>query len=528
MWRIISNVLWYFPFLGFIHAFFNFVIGFLFSITVVGLPLGLGMIEESKFLLAPGTRSLISKSDLPRKQNFVWKGWSLLLTLVYLPFGIILAVLQILAGIGMLFTIIGIPTGLDIIRSTNLSPINKICVPRIVAEAVQKNKDRGEIEKYLGAQGQNSSTSRVQTDLVGGAQNLADPTNSVRGQVRKCPFCSDLIPAEAIVCRTCNRDIRAVIQESPRPSAFKLSAIHWLGIVFLGGLAALIFSVSPEKQATKHNGQNQVEIAKPDDEKVLGKTAIAAEDNEAPTPANDEFVTLASTAREPKESPREISSNKPREVANSTVAEPLVTPSFSCTEVTKEADVAVCGDSVLASLDNLYAEKYRAFRERAGAASDKILAEKGKETALSFYKEKLACGSDRQCISAVYQKGIAYFISALQSEATPQQIDGSVPMFCRDDKDVYQPIARTNYSRLKNGFARQFGYQSSLVSTSDTLGVLTFSSDGTIQAPEKIFFDVEPHNGGIALLHMHARLVGISEDLSGTEMCWKVFSIINP
>lgn len=150
MWRMLSNVLWHFPFFGFVTAALHFIVGFLLSITVVGLPLGLGLIEEAKFLLAPGTRSLISKSDLPKDQNILWRGWSLLLTLIYLPFGIVFAVLQILTGLGMLITVIGIPTGLDIIRSTNLSPVNKKCVPRKVAELLEDHRDREQFSKYIG------------------------------------------------------------------------------------------------------------------------------------------------------------------------------------------------------------------------------------------------------------------------------------------------------------------------------------------------------------------------------------------
>ena len=88
MWRMISNVLWHIPFLGFVSAFLHFLVGLLLCMTVVGLPLGLGLVEYSKFLLAPGTRTLVDRSDLPEKQNMLWKGWAVLVGLLYLPFGI--------------------------------------------------------------------------------------------------------------------------------------------------------------------------------------------------------------------------------------------------------------------------------------------------------------------------------------------------------------------------------------------------------------------------------------------------------
>ena len=111
--------------------------------------------------------------------------------------------------------------------------------------------------------------------------------------------------------------------------------------------------------------------------------------------------------------------------------------------------------------------------------------------------------------------------------AQTQHIDGTVPIFCRDSDDVYQPIVRTNYARLQNSYLRQFGWESSLTTTSNRLGRLVFSSNGTEEAAETISYIVEPHAGGIALLHMKVRLDGVSEDLSGSEMCWKTWGIIN-
>ncbi len=110
---------------------------------------------------------------------------------------------------------------------------------------------------------------------------------------------------------------------------------------------------------------------------------------------------------------------------------------------------------------------------------------------------------------------------------TVQNIDGSVPMFCRDSTGVFQPFARTNYDRLSKAFVRQFGWQHSLHSTSPTLGYLVFSQTGARSASETITYDIQPHGGGIALLHMHVRLKGKIEDLSGTDMCWRTFGIVS-
>ena len=128
--------------------------------------------------------------------------------------------------------------------------------------------------------------------------------------------------------------------------------------------------------------------------------------------------------------------------------------------------------------------------------------------------------------------GIASIIMGLMAGSgyaadVVQDIDGSVPLFCRDSTNKFQPIQRTNYDRLAESFVRQFGWQHSLHSTSSTLGYLVFSQTGDKTAPETISYDVQPYDGGIALLHMHVRLQGKHEDLSGTEMCWRTFAIVN-
>jgi hypothetical protein len=108
-----------------------------------------------------------------------------------------------------------------------------------------------------------------------------------------------------------------------------------------------------------------------------------------------------------------------------------------------------------------------------------------------------------------------------------QNIDDSVPIFCRDGTGAFQPFVRTNYDRLSESFTRQFGWQHSLRSVSPTLGYLVFSETGERTAPETIIYDVQPYSGGIALLHMHVRLKGKKENLSGTEMCFRTFAIVN-
>ena len=66
--RTLGNILWHVPFLGFLSALGTFLIGGLLVITVIGAPLGLGLIQLSKFLLTPFSSAMISKKDLKADQ----------------------------------------------------------------------------------------------------------------------------------------------------------------------------------------------------------------------------------------------------------------------------------------------------------------------------------------------------------------------------------------------------------------------------------------------------------------------------
>ena len=48
--KTLGNILWHVPFLGFLTALGTFLVGGLLVITVIGAPLGLGLIQLSKFL----------------------------------------------------------------------------------------------------------------------------------------------------------------------------------------------------------------------------------------------------------------------------------------------------------------------------------------------------------------------------------------------------------------------------------------------------------------------------------------------
>jgi uncharacterized membrane protein YccF (DUF307 family) len=150
--RTLGNILWHVPFLGFLSALGTFLIGGLLVITVIGAPIGLGLIQLSKFLLTPFSSAMISKKDLKADQNKLWQTFGIIVRILYFPFGLFLAVVTVFQIAGLFITIIGIPVALVLAKSlgTYFNPVNKTCVPKAVADEVASRKAKEQVDKHLG------------------------------------------------------------------------------------------------------------------------------------------------------------------------------------------------------------------------------------------------------------------------------------------------------------------------------------------------------------------------------------------
>lgn len=140
--RTLGNILWHIPFLGFVSAFITFVIGILLTVTIIAAPVGVGLIEYSKFLLAPFGKVMVSKNDLNIERNSAWKAYSTVIMIIYFPFGLIFAIISIFQIVGMAITIVGIPVAIVMAKSlgTTLNPVNKKCVSVAIVDEMQRRK----------------------------------------------------------------------------------------------------------------------------------------------------------------------------------------------------------------------------------------------------------------------------------------------------------------------------------------------------------------------------------------------------
>ena len=149
--RKLANIIWHVPFLGFLNSFFTFILGSILVLTVIGAPIGLGLIQLSKFLLTPFSSEMVSKKDLNKEQNKLWNTYGIIVRIIYFPFGLGLAIITIFQIALLFITIVGIPVAIILSKSlsTFFNPVNKKSVPRAVAKELERRKAQVQLDKHL-------------------------------------------------------------------------------------------------------------------------------------------------------------------------------------------------------------------------------------------------------------------------------------------------------------------------------------------------------------------------------------------
>lgn len=150
--KTLGNILWHFPFFGFVNAIVVYLLGLILTATVIAAPIGLGLMEFGKFLFAPFGHAMVSKSDLNIEQNKGWKAYSTIVMVIYFPFGLILAALAVVQVFFLYITIVGIPVALVVAKSlgTYLNPVNKKCVHSAVVDELERREAQAQVSKHLG------------------------------------------------------------------------------------------------------------------------------------------------------------------------------------------------------------------------------------------------------------------------------------------------------------------------------------------------------------------------------------------
>ena len=147
--RTLGNILWHFPFLGFVTATLYWLFGALLTLTIIAAPIGLGLMEYGKFLFFPFGHAMVSRDALDMRQNAAWHAYSTIVSILYLPFGLLFVVLSVIQVVASCISIVGIPVALVVAKSlgTALNPVNKICVSSAVVEELERRRAVSDIEK---------------------------------------------------------------------------------------------------------------------------------------------------------------------------------------------------------------------------------------------------------------------------------------------------------------------------------------------------------------------------------------------
>ena len=150
--RTLGNIVWHFPFLGFLNAMLTYLMGSLLTLTVLAAPIGLGLMEHGKFLFAPFSFAMVSKEQLRQtRSNSGWQVYSTFVMVLYLPIGLLLAVIAVVQIVALFCSLVGIPAAIVVAKSlgTYVNPVGKQCVPQAVADEIQRRDAVSQVRRHL-------------------------------------------------------------------------------------------------------------------------------------------------------------------------------------------------------------------------------------------------------------------------------------------------------------------------------------------------------------------------------------------
>ncbi len=113
----LGNLLW-FILGGGILALIWLVVGVVFSITIVGIPIGRACFEFAKLSAFPYGKEVIKETELKGKKNvsLFWKIINSIINIIWFPIGLILTMVYLILSIIYTITIIGIPVAVVYVR----------------------------------------------------------------------------------------------------------------------------------------------------------------------------------------------------------------------------------------------------------------------------------------------------------------------------------------------------------------------------------------------------------------------------
>ncbi|MBN1787053.1 MAG: YccF domain-containing protein [Sedimentisphaerales bacterium] len=146
---LLGNILWFIFGGGIFACLFWYLFGLILCLTVVGIPFGIAAFRIARFAAFPFGKQLIDARKVGDTRiittglaNFLW----------IILAGVWLTISHVIAGIGYLITIIGIPFALAHFKLAQVSfaPLGKRVVSTNLAQAANLRSANKELDKRLG------------------------------------------------------------------------------------------------------------------------------------------------------------------------------------------------------------------------------------------------------------------------------------------------------------------------------------------------------------------------------------------
>jgi uncharacterized membrane protein YccF (DUF307 family) len=134
----VGNFFW-FLIIGWWNAIIVALVGVLFCITIIGIPIGKSLFQLAKLLMFPFGKTIIRETELKGKSNvnIVRKIGGVIANIIWFPFGLFFFVYYILLGAAACVTIVFIPFGIAMFRVAKfvIFPIGAKVVSKELAQA---------------------------------------------------------------------------------------------------------------------------------------------------------------------------------------------------------------------------------------------------------------------------------------------------------------------------------------------------------------------------------------------------------
>ena len=137
--RTLGNILW-FVLGGFILGTIYFLLGLLFCLTIVGMPIGKALIQYGKLMYAPFGKAIVRETFIKGKENVstVRRVGGIVLNIIWFPIGFFMMMASIVQMLLCFISIIWIPVGIVLARASTflLMPIGAKVITREEYQAI--------------------------------------------------------------------------------------------------------------------------------------------------------------------------------------------------------------------------------------------------------------------------------------------------------------------------------------------------------------------------------------------------------